>query len=88
MLAFVRKRRKVDPSPLVPWRSNYDSDEEIGVPLRATITSSGYLLIFLVMFVVFGCWFNDFWVIMTIVSLIHILTSLANVAGFYNKAVK
>ena len=72
MLAFVRKRRKVDPLPMVPWRSNYDSDEEIGVPLRATITSSVYLLIFLVMFVVFGCWFNDFWVIMTIVSLIHI----------------
>ena len=57
---------------LVPWKSSHQEHKDIGVPLNATIISFCYLLVFTALSLILSFWFDNFWVIMTTVCLIHI----------------
>ena len=59
---------------LVPWKSSCSHQEhkDIGVPLNATIISFTYFLVFTALSLILSFWFDNFWVIMTTVCLIHI----------------
>ena len=69
MLAFVKKRNKIQPISIIPWKSRdkKDSEEDVEVPMKATITSTSFFLSSLVLYYVTNL-FNDFWITLCLVS--------------------
>ena len=69
MLAFVKKRNKIQPISIIPWKSSdkKDSEEDVEVPMKATITSTSFFLSSLVLYYVTNL-FNDFWITLCLVS--------------------
>ena len=69
MLAFVKKRNKIQPIAIIPWKSRdkKDSEEDVEVPMKATITSTSFFLSSMVVYYLTNL-FNDFWITLCLVS--------------------
>ena len=69
MLAFVKKRNKIQPIAIIPWKSRdkKDSEEDVEVPTKATIASTSFFLSSLVLFYLTNL-SNDFWITLCLVS--------------------
>ena len=73
MLAFVKKRNKIQPIAIIPWKSRdtRDSEDDVEVPMKATITSTSFFLSSLVLYYLTNL-SNDFWITLCLVSAYYI----------------
>ena len=74
MLAFVKKRNKTMPIiAIIPWKSRNkeDTEQDVEVPMKATITSTSFFFSSLVLFYLTNL-SNDIWITLCLVSAYYI----------------
>ena len=74
MFLFVKKRNSIEPIQLVPWKSVSlnDKKNDLEIPIKATIISSVYLILFFV-FSISYLIFDNFWYFFVSVSLYYVV---------------
>ena len=74
MFLFVKKRNSIEPIQLVPWKSVAlnDKKKDLEIPIKATIISSIYLILFFI-FSVSYLILDNFWYFFVSVSLYYVV---------------
>ena len=74
MFLFVKKRNSIEPIQLVPWKSVAldDKKKDLEIPIKATIISSVYLILFFI-FSISYLIFDNFWYFFVSVSLYYVV---------------
>ena len=70
----MKKRNRVEPIQLVPWKSAAldDKKKDLEIPIKATIISSVYLILFFI-FSISYLIFDNFWYFFVSVSLYYVV---------------
>ena len=74
MFLFVKKRNSIEPIQLVPWKSIAldDKKKDLEIPIKATIISSVYLILFFI-FSISYLILDNFWYFFVSVSLYYVV---------------
>ena len=74
MFLFVKKRNSIEPIQLVPWKSVAlnDKKKDLEIPIKATIISSVYLILFFI-FSISYLILDNFWYFFVSVSLYYVV---------------